>query len=413
MKKIYQKIANSTLSNKYLLICVCLVLFAYIVFRIYSAISHLYTSPIENFYRGFYITDYMINYQDGFIRRGLLGECLYQLFGIIHYPLHSLVVIFDIFVFILFILLVTNVFKTMRLCPLLPLALVCGDIIGFRRDFLMLILAYYIIKFAYLYIEKKKVLYGILYSVLSAISLIIYEPSFFFTIPFSSLIIWNLLCDTKVGFPKIGSVITTLFPIATMIFVCLSKGNLYSAHNIWQSWSPLLEYLGIKDMPIPTAIEFLSYSTSKAINLHLGINFGLGMNLPIGFDPILLFLSITLIICAYLLVINTPFSMNNKIKLSLSNIFLFQLLVLSPMFTILSCDYGRTLLYLVITCFFYCQLSEKNQRTLCIPLIENISKVLIKQKVFNINSLTYLFILIFMIIAKYLRFYIIMHNFGH
>ena len=56
-------------------------------------------------------SEWLINYQSGFVRRGLSGELFFRLHEILEIPIRYLIFYFEIFVLIVFLLLFTNSFK--------------------------------------------------------------------------------------------------------------------------------------------------------------------------------------------------------------------------------------------------------------------------------------------------------------
>ena len=169
----------------------CIMLFLCIICSIiYYVISF---DPIAA-YEGFPISEYMINFQGGFVRRGVIGEILYQIFQIHPYPLSNIVLWFDITIFAIFVVIVSYLFYKKQWIPIMPLAILVKTVFWYRRDFLMLLFAFEIFYLMFLYIQKRKTSFLICSLLLSSISILIYEPSFFllFLYPYFYIgILWN------------------------------------------------------------------------------------------------------------------------------------------------------------------------------------------------------------------------------
>ncbi len=360
-------------SDKAISIFLCL---AFTLFALYKTI--LTCVGNEANYLGFNIPDLMINYQGGFIRRGLLGEIMYQVFLIHPYPFHTVLIYTETIIFTAFLALSFYVFHKLKSIPIMPLAILTGGLTSYRRDFLMIILAFIVIHLMIQYVKHNNKMYLILAEASIIIAVLIYEPSFFFIEPIS-MFIYYINYDKKRK-NRLKKAISTLFvfclPIATMLIVCSAKGTTTQAEDIWQSWSPLFDYLNVEQPNMPSAIQFLSKSesVSNVAMFHLGINFGIGIGCKLGFN-IFQVLGYPLFFAGiYFLTITIPqkvISVENT-KL-LSSLFLFQFICLLPMFTILSCDFGRTILYVTFTSYYLVYLIKNNNVEIHMKYIDSIS----------------------------------------
>lgn len=328
-------------------------------------------------YEGYCIPDFLINYQGGFIRRGILGEILYQIFNIHPYPVHIFIVYSEVVVFSVFILLSCYVFYKLKYVPIMPFAILVLGLLAYRRDFLMLIIAFVIFRYIIKYVKNHLIRYLIFAQLLAIMSILIYEPSFFFTIPICMLIIYCDIDNEKSTSHRWAySLLTFSFPIITMALVCIFKGTASQTDAVWHSWTPLFNYLNIEQPEIPKAISFLSKSenTTSVFLHHLRINYGIDSDWIIGFNPNLVFSSILFFIGIYFLTLTIPqrcyIRESNKI---LSNLYLFQFACLIPMFSILSCDFGRTILYVVFTSYYLLYLIISNDIKFTLPFIDKLS----------------------------------------
>lgn len=391
--KIYNN--NHTELNKYeKLICliICSIFVALQLYRIIPPLLGYYVPD----YTGYCIPDLMINYQGGFIRRGLLGELLYQMYNIHPYPLYSAVLWTETIIFLIIFFIMGTVYIKKAWFPIMPIAL-CEGVLGFRRDFLMLLLAIIVFTCLFKYVEKKKPFYIILVTILSTLSVFIYEPSFFFIVPISIFILWITFDDSKDS-RTIKCFIPFIVPIISMVLVCFFKGSQNAAEIIWSSWQPMLDYVGADSSKMPAAINFLTLDTKEVMAMHLRADYGINLHdWSINFNQLcagLLFL-----IGFYYLTIQMPRSKYDDSESAvLSDVFLFQFIFLIPMFTILSCDVGRTMNYVITTSFFITYLMNKYRIYFRIPIIKKTSDIV--NRLFSVtktnnNLWIYFFVLIF------------------
>lgn len=92
-------------------------------------------------YNGFEISDWMINYQGGFVRRGLVGELLFMLEKVKPYNLRYAVIGIDMVFYILFFFTIFRIFRKYRLSligAMFPVACVTTSMAVYHRDFMML-----------------------------------------------------------------------------------------------------------------------------------------------------------------------------------------------------------------------------------------------------------------------------------
>ena len=358
-----------------------------------EALGFLQMSP-EGAYEGYCIPDYMINYQGGFVRRGLLGELLLQAFQIHPFAVHEVVYFMDK-IFLLFLVVVSfPVFKKMGWYPIFPLAIFMSTP-SYRRDFLMIAISYFIFDNLLKYIKYKKALNIFLCMLLMVLSILLYEPSFFFIVPISIIIFWFGMVRQ---IPRKESTMQTIsvfvLPIVSFGVVCLAKGSTEMAAQIWRSWQPMFDYVGTQYQPetIPAAIDFLGKSTTDVILFHLKINYQY-LSRILG--------SIAMFVCSYYLTTRALQKRQTEQYryILLSDIYIFQFICLLPMFSILSCDFGRTIYYVIMTSYFLTFLLVKHETSFSIPIIhkwsESIQSLLSSHKLFN-HIAFYLFVLFIM-----------------
>lgn len=368
--------------------------FSLLALAFYRVFLSLFEDNIS-IYNGYNISDYMINYQGGFVRRGLIGEIMYQIFQIHPYPFHTAIRFLDLFSWLVLLVITARICKEKKLLPIYPLAIFMG-ILAYRRDFMMIVIAYYIYLLLIKYITTKRKSFYVACCALTILSILIYEPSFFFIVPISVLIFWNSIKEKSPHYQIRCLIKAFALPLVAMILVCLSKGSNAIASSIWNSWMPLFDYIGKEYLPdhIPAAINFLELPTKEVLIFHLGTNYHLWDNkwfLHTTGSLFFFFLS-------YYLTTRAPRkqSASQQEYLLLSDVYIAQFVCLLPMFSVLSCDFGRTIYYVILTSYLLTYLLQKNGIQIEIPVIHTISvkmQSLLGNRLFFDNFWSYIILL--------------------
>ncbi len=312
-----------------------------IYFFILIIISTIYNLLINrNYYNVWTIGEWLINYQGGFVRRGLLGSIIYKLsYGLNINPI-SIVHLLTILFFISFLYLLKDCrkyFSTLfLLSPIVSLSPLLGNYLV-RKD-VSGIVAYALC--TNLIIKEKNFTNFLLINLISSISILNHESYFFYSIP--SLYLLHFFSSKKSisnnNFLKIYKTIIYIMPtLIVSILVFYFNGNYEIASKINQSWlnfSSIITNTQFINPFFPSgAIGSLSWTFNKGISLPLStINSFDGGGLI--WIPAVWMLSI--FICAQIFIGDKENS-NSKLKL---NVLLFQLTFISPLF-ILGWDFGR------------------------------------------------------------------------
>lgn len=344
----------------------CFVLLVRFLVTFTKSISlELYTAAFQDFT----ISDWLINYEAGFVRRGLWGSIflkLYELFGINPGPL--IYVLSYLFLF-LFVVLFIKKWRNYKLSLfLLPSIWLIGafakyNLLWFRRDILIFLLIWLAFICYRSYIEGKKSNIVWLYLV-SIFTILSHEASFFYFVPIICLH-YILVCRCNLSWMR--SIVNTLIfclPMLFAMFLCsYFKGNAEMAEKIWHSWDPYFMSEFGKILPIGEGTAALGWDGLETFRNHLALNYFSKTSGVYKF-MILPFIYIGVY---YLLVRpnNIKIGVNSNGKYFSSNIFskilLLQFVFLLPMFTVLSCDLGRVVLYWTISSFlFYFSLDSKS-----------------------------------------------------
>lgn len=358
--------------ESYAAIGLCLALLLRIIYKTILCV-YAYTASLP--YKSYEISEFMINYQGGFVRRGLTGELLYRAFQIHPFSVLHFVLCFDVIAFVIFAIIIFHICRKKQWIPVMPIALINGYLFWYRRDFFMIVISFAIFYLLFQYLRNSQRKFLIAFSTLSSLSILIYEPSFFFTIPISMLFYF---CNSRAENFKqkiIDSLKVFCLPLLCMFIVCKASGNGDTADRIWNSWQPLFDYQGIPSGAPGDAINFMNMTTGSAMKFHLRLNFGISKGRMLGFSPSLVVGSMLMFIGIYFLTITIP-SLKRQTKecrIALSYIFIFQIICLLPMFTVLSCDFGRTINYVIYSTLFLTYAVEKYQIRYEMPVIRNLS----------------------------------------
>lgn len=300
------------------------------------------------------ITEFLINYQGGFVRRGLLGEIILYAHHSIGISPYVLILSISILAYIMLVwFFVSSFAKKGYTLFILPFVFFLGNPIlndfWVRKDALIMLLFISIIYFS----TKKSNLYLILVNILFIIGLLIHEVIGFFCFPILLLLLIARKNNSLTS--AIALSVTQLIPsILTFFSVLYFKGSQLIASQIWKSWKPIAFPIQAKDdQQIPTAIDGISWSLKKGLlfTYNTLIDFSDGIYAPLGWFIILLSIY-------YVLINTTKLNFNiikyvpskNFNRANISNIMLFQLLALLPIF-ILGYDYGRWIFYWITSSF--------------------------------------------------------------
>lgn len=308
------------------------------------------------------ISDWLINYAGGFVRRGIMGQfllCLEQVY------------LFDLRLLIIFIVTLSSVILVFLLCRLFlkqgwPFLLIpTGLLLGYtafnlfgRRDLLSLLITFFIF-YTYKKVRTgKERKYLILFYIVGIIQILLHEASFFYTFPILMLDTWMMTQQHNTFEKSLCSCLLLFSPIlAVMMLVSFFHGNQEIADSIWASWKDVFAAFpdGTDNKVVGSGIQYLISDLLHAAKYHLSVAYKGGLNpeywraLLVLFNYISVYYLITRINTVNM-GINRHKGMNHIL---MSNIFVTQYISMTPMFTILSCDWGRTIPYLVITTLFF------------------------------------------------------------
>ncbi len=346
--------------------------FLFLLYSIYIIIRLVFICTIKQCFiiydnrfhlERFNLSDWLINYSDGFVRRGLWGEIILYLYNTFNIDIAQSIIWITIISTTALILFTIYFFKKKGLSFfLLPNVILLGsfamnNILCHRRDALMLLLIFLALYFYKRWIEERgrRLIYYILLSLTGIFVILTHEASFFCFVPF---ITFDYFIRNKNRL-LVQRVTSTVFFILPMLFTmgcaCIFKGNEEVANNIWNSYAPYFQERFGEMLPMGEGVNALAWGTEDTIKFHLSTNFLAPMPLLNGVPTI--FAWCIIFFFAFYLMVNV-----NKVKLfnyerteienvHLATILLIQFVSLLPMFTVLSCDLGRIFTYWSLTSF--------------------------------------------------------------
>ncbi len=326
------------------------ILYANWAFQLYQRLKGPYSKE------SWQITEWLINYRGGFVRRGLPGEFLLWLYNHFSVAPYTAIIFLSAFFYFAVALFFISLFIRRRY-PLLilPLVFFLGDPVlnnfVVRKD--LLLITFFIL---IVYVFLKKRLYTILLgNGLLILALLCHEIIGFFSFPFLFLMLAEFgACDGSRIKPA-GTSLLKLSPSLSVFFiVLLHRGSATVAGSVWQSWSdiPFPNQAAYTNTD-PSAIGSLSFSLKNSIDYltQTLTDFYNGVYAPL--------LWVLVIAAIYMVLTNLNkigfHTTSNSKKhsfhiLNLSATLLFQLVAVIPLF-LLGCDFGRWIFYWVSSSF--------------------------------------------------------------
>lgn len=343
------------------------IIFSWFVFSCFSITLFYRNNNVWDYsgkldYFDILISEWLINYEGGFVRRGIIGQLFYFMEQIYLFDVRIVIVLTITFFSFFILLLLFYIFKK-ESWPIVLLP--AGCCLGFtvfnlfgRRDLLSLFISF----FLFLLYKKSKNDSGFKYMMafygLGIIQLLVHEASFFYTFP---IIMFDAYMQNRNDFSLKKSVTKCFIlfsPILfTILLVSVFHGDSNIANQIWSSWNMVFKAFPDEtdNVIIGSALQYLDSGILSAAKYHLSVAYKGGLN-PAYWRSFLVFLNFVSIYYLFTRIncVNMGiFNVHKTDNILLSNIFIIQFISMIPMFTILSCDWGRTIPYLGITTIFF------------------------------------------------------------
>lgn len=367
-------------------------------------------------YINFTISDWMINYEGGFVRRGLIGQILLYIYNIHPYPLIQCITSIYIIGFILLLCLTLNVFKKQGWSPIIIPSFLCfyygfgwgTQLLSVRRDYYMLLLIYLLFKLYSKWQQTGKYYHIITINILSAIIILTYEPTFFYCIPLLTIItFYNSGKETTLKSRFKKTILLWLPSYILMAIVCLNKGNQEQATAIWNSWIPCMQAFpcGTDITQIGDGVNFFNKPIGEVLEMHFNTvwNNNFMECLPSFIFIIYTFVSIIYLIIKLNIIDMNTWNLKKTNTILLTDILLIEFIFVSPMYGLLSSDLGRTVTCIVISSLFAYHIF--NDKSIIIPryiikLSISFNRFINRYKIFS-NPYLYIFILFTLPLSAY------------
>ncbi len=380
---------------------------AFVLFLL-SLLRHFIVSFFSTFeYESWQISEFLINYQDGFVRRGLSGELLY--FIVQNFDLDVLwtikiiclasVSLVSLFFFKAFLKKGFSLY-ILPLCFFLSAGILSDYWI--RKDYLLFC---FFIPVIWLYGKTHLSILSktLLINLLGIFIILCHEVFVFFSVPILFLLFLNQYKDK--GY--LVSVLLSLASLAPIIFVflitVLFHGNEETAQVIWNSWLP---YFNHETSEIGKSVKALGWTSSYAMKYHFLRNFfSVDHNIWSFWVWPIIYSVIYYISTNVLLVFRrNEKSFTNNDKTILSSILIFQFICLLPVLLVLSIDYIRINFYWIASSFTIFLLIPKHKIENLFPKIglkwvENVNTFL--SNILRPTKTTLVFLMLFIGVSYY------------
>lgn len=364
--RFFRNYISCWLSNHKLSTIISIILVIRVAYKIITFLSQALTL---NTFNGWGVTEFLINYQGGFVRRGLLGELLYWFTSItsikVAVPIFSLC--FSALIFV-FIFLFKNFAKKGYCWWLLLSPFICGYLIDItRKDFL----GYSILIITLLIINSSKIKLTVkLFAVcfLTFISLLMHEAYIFWGTPIVIFCLW--MTTPKQRWIPIGFAVSF---IGTFLLLSYFKGSKEIGMAIIDSWNNLDPSINLR-FTEQNSIGALGWNLIDTIKKHGVYNF---TSFGLFIKP-LIYCIVYYFVNNFLLLFSKKDSFTTQDRTNLSALFLFVSFTMSPLFLAFSCDYSRLYQYLTLSSLLPILIFKRDVISSCIPTL-----ILLKLSNFN------------------------------
>ena len=308
-------------------------------------------------YESWHISEFLINYQGGFVRRGLTGEILFFFVKNFNLDVEWTIKIFclacAIAVCAFFVKSFLNKGYTLYL---LPLCFFLGNGV-FNHDWIRKDYLFFCFLIPILWLcNKDRLSFGIRIPVINILSVLIifsHEVFAFFSLPLLFLLFFDRFKSKGIARSALLSLLCLSPGIFAFSLCVVFHGNQETAQGIWGSWMSLLNRETSSASDMGGAVTAIGWSSVFAVLKHIGNNF---FSLDQRISGLLVwtvtFPAVYYIATNALRVFKKrEDDFTRRHKTVLSSVLVFQLLCLSPVFMVLSCDYIRVFFYWTASSF--------------------------------------------------------------
>jgi hypothetical protein len=330
--------------------------------------------------------EFLINYQGGFVRRGLIGEILFWGAKNFHINVEWTIKISCLLCFAaVSIFFVKSFLNKGYSLYILPLSFFLGMGImtnGYwlRRDYLFIC-----VLISILWVYNKSSLPAILklfvINLLSIFTILCHEVFAFISLPILFLLLFSQYKKHGVLRSAAISLCCLLPGLSALFLIMVMHGNEGVAQTIWNSWAGMLN-LDTSNVPYP--LSAIGTTALENIRIAMTVNF---LHIDDRISSLLVWIvtfPIVYYICTNFLLAfrKNENDFTNRHKNILSSILVFQFFCLFPFFAIISCDWVRIYFYCISSSFVIFLLIPLNDLEKLFPrfftnIVERINKALI------------------------------------
>lgn len=290
-------------------------------------------------------TEFLINFQGGFVRRGFLGEILYQIYKFHPYPLETTIFIFSCIIFAIVCIFFFCQFKKQNICWWLLLSPLFLNFITYivRKDYMLyaiLIVIVYLLRSSSRDILKKSIA-----CLLVILSFLIHEAFLFW-----GFVLYAILMITDKRHKALNYSLIAI-PVVAVAIISYFKGSAETAHTIVDSWNVILPNQPLAHIH-HNSIGAIGWDTLHTMLYHLKLNLS-PSTLGGGIVLLPLFLGASYYLFSNYMFFysNGDIEERNAKRMEISLLYPVFCISLIPMLTILSCDTGRVFQYATISTF--------------------------------------------------------------
>jgi hypothetical protein len=278
------------------------------------------------------VTEWLINFEGGFVRRGLLGELLLKAVSALEVSPLTVIIGVSILAYVATFYIYAKMSCGKGMLSLLVISpLVLGEVwYIFGRDFMLFMSVAGLVAMARHNGCRMICQVGIV--LLITLSIFIHEAFIFWGVPLLILYLYRVKGE------RVFSAVVALIAIAEFAVMSMFHGDASTAQDIHNSWIP---FMPADFGAIPSGgIGAIGWDTKGAFLFHLRSNFGACE----GFPVIGLFVRPFMFVVIYYIVVNVvgySFKDSKKMGTLAGALMLLTTVCLLPMFTVLCCDYSR------------------------------------------------------------------------
>lgn len=205
-------------------------LILYCVKQILDIVLNIYHSTIIDL-NNWGLTEWLINYQGGFVRRGLIGEMVFQLSCVFNVYPNVIVFVLALLSFCVAVFFIAKIIIKKEWCWwMLPMVFFLNDVTPARKDYLIFSA---ILLLFYLYtVIKKPIWKFIILNIVVIVASNIHEVFFVFVFPFCFLLV---LSDSEIQLSKIVKLLFFIPSIVMFVILGMNIGDNAMAQSIHNS----------------------------------------------------------------------------------------------------------------------------------------------------------------------------------